>query len=398
MTITLNGTTGIDTPAIETDSLVIPTQVINGITVGKGNNAVSQNTAVGASALAANTVSGSRNTAVGNASLSSNTDGSYNTGVGQYAIGSNTTGSYNTGYGAFSLNSNTTASNNTAVGYQAGYSNTTGGYSTFIGYQAGYNSNWNSAGTAGANTCVGALSGYNLTTGRYNNFFGSGVNASGYEVTTGSKNTILGSYSGNQGGLDIRTASNYIVLSDGDGNPRGYYGSTGWYLNSTFGGGYNSSSNSTLGVFGFDNDTAVNSGAVYNIEWKMSGGAGGQYWYANYIARSGSRTLGAYCTGTSWTNSSDIVNKENITPIKYGLSTVMASNPVYFDWKTQRDADGKGISDIGFIAQEMELLVPEVVSGSEGSKGISYGNLVAIAFKAIQELKAEVDSLKAQLN
>ena len=93
-------------------------------------------------------------------------------------------------------------------------------YSTFIGYQAGYNSNWNSGGTAGANTCVGALSGYNLTTGRYNNFFGSGVNASGYEVTTGSKNTILDSYSGNQGGLDIRTASGYIVLSDGDGTPR----------------------------------------------------------------------------------------------------------------------------------------------------------------------------------
>ena len=42
---------------------------------------------------------------------------------------------------------------------------------------------------------------------------------SGYVVTTGSYNTIIGSYTGNQGGLDIRTASNYIVLSDGAGNP-----------------------------------------------------------------------------------------------------------------------------------------------------------------------------------
>jgi hypothetical protein len=41
----------------------------------------------------------------------------------------------------------------------------------------------------------------------------------GAEITTGSNNTILGAYNGNQGGLDIRTASNYIVLSDGDGNP-----------------------------------------------------------------------------------------------------------------------------------------------------------------------------------
>jgi hypothetical protein len=39
-------------------------------------------------------------------------------------------------------------------------------------------------------------------------------------MTTGAKNTILGSYNGNQGGLDIRTSNNYIVLSDGDGNPR----------------------------------------------------------------------------------------------------------------------------------------------------------------------------------
>ena len=42
-------------------------------------------------------------------------------------------------------------------------------------------------------------------------------------MTTGKQNTIIGSYDGNQGGLDIRTASNNIVLSDGAGNPRGYY-------------------------------------------------------------------------------------------------------------------------------------------------------------------------------
>jgi hypothetical protein len=38
-------------------------------------------------------------------------------------------------------------------------------------------------------------------------------------MTTGSKNSIFAAFNGNQGGLDIRTASNYIVLSDGDGNP-----------------------------------------------------------------------------------------------------------------------------------------------------------------------------------
>jgi hypothetical protein len=37
-------------------------------------------------------------------------------------------------------------------------------------------------------------------------------------MTTGSRNVIIGAFSGNQGGLDIRTADNYIVLSDGAGN------------------------------------------------------------------------------------------------------------------------------------------------------------------------------------
>jgi hypothetical protein len=63
---------------------------------------------------------------------------------------------------------------------------------------------------------VGYLSGQN-TTSLQNTFVGSG---SGYLVTSGQKNTIIGTYSGNQGGLDIRTSSNNIVLSDGDGNPR----------------------------------------------------------------------------------------------------------------------------------------------------------------------------------
>jgi hypothetical protein len=46
-------------------------------------------------------------------------------------------------------------------------------------------------------------------------------------VTSGNKNTILGAYNGNQGGLDIRTSSNNIVLSDGDGNVRAHCDSSG---------------------------------------------------------------------------------------------------------------------------------------------------------------------------
>ena len=173
---------------------------IQGLTVGRGAGAVSTNTAVGASALNANT-----------------------------------TGATNTALGYQSLQANTTASNNTAVGYQAGYSNTSGSDGTFIGYQAGYSYSSSSqngsvfvgkqAGystTGQFNTFVGFAAGYSVTTGVQNTFVGpytSGGGSAGGSVTTGSKNTILGAYNGNQNNLDIRTASNYAVISDGDGTP-----------------------------------------------------------------------------------------------------------------------------------------------------------------------------------
>lgn len=207
---------------------------IQGITVGNGGGAVSTNTAVGTSALAGSNSGTGLNTGLGYQALQSNTTGSYNTavgvnsvqatttgafnsGFGTQALQSNTTGSYNTAVGQAALLYNTTASNNTAVGYQAGYSNTTGDYNTFVGRRSGYGVT-----TGTNNTIIGIDAGYSLTTGSFNTFIGSNAAAysSGQLITTGSKNTILGPYSGNQGGLDIRTASNNIVLSDGDGNPR----------------------------------------------------------------------------------------------------------------------------------------------------------------------------------
>jgi hypothetical protein len=74
---------------------------------------------------------------------------------------------------------------------------------------------------------VGNDAGRSATTGTVNTFIGNG---SGGLITTGSKNSVLGAYNGNQGGLDIRTASNFIVLSDGDGNPRMVVNASGTVL------------------------------------------------------------------------------------------------------------------------------------------------------------------------
>tara|TARA_R100001509_G_scaffold59735_1_gene32962 strand:- start:545 stop:2500 length:1956 start_codon:yes stop_codon:yes gene_type:complete len=90
----------------------------------------------------------------------------------------------------------------------------------------------------------------------------------------------------------------------------------------------------------------------------------------------------------AWTNASDISYKENIEDISYGLNTIKALQPR----KYTVTCDGS--TDIGFIAQEMEKVVPEVVIGKEGEKGITYGNLTAVLVKGIQELEARVATLE----
>ena len=158
----------------------------------------------------------------------------YNSALGRNALYNNTTASNNTAVGYQARVSNTTASGNVSIGHQAGLDNTTGGNSVFVGKLAGQNVT-----TGAAHVLIGENTGSSITTNNYNTFIGQGVGTSttggyntfvgvsngttgacGHLVTTGTKNTILGGrYSGNQGGIDIRTSSNNIVLSDGDGNP-----------------------------------------------------------------------------------------------------------------------------------------------------------------------------------
>jgi hypothetical protein len=236
LAIQTNGTTQAVSISTGQVATLAKDAVIQGVTVGRGAGAVASNTAVGASALAANT-SGNGSVSVGTNALAAQTSAAGNTGVGYYAgqsittggsnsffgylSGFNTsTGTSNVGLGVSALQSNTTASNNTAVGYQALYTNATGTQVAAFGYQAGYLS------TGNYGAYLGNQAGYS-TTGAANTFVGSGA---GYYVSSGAKNTIIGGYTGNQGGLDIRTASNYIVLSDGDGNVRGYFNNSGYFF------------------------------------------------------------------------------------------------------------------------------------------------------------------------
>ena len=122
--------------------------------------------------------------------LTSTSDAAFNSvSVGRGAASVTT----NTAVGTSALAANQAGgTNNTAFGYQALDANTTGDQNTAVGQDA-----LGAASTGTGNTAIG---------------YGAGS-----AITTGSKNVVVGGYSGNSGGFDIRTSSNRVALSDGDG-------------------------------------------------------------------------------------------------------------------------------------------------------------------------------------
>jgi hypothetical protein len=114
------------------------------------------------------------------------------------------------------------------------------------------------------------------------------------------------------------------------------------------------------------------------------------------VGSSSSNGNGAYLAAAGvWVNASDRRIKENIRPIQYGLDAVMKLDPVAYDMKDSHE------HQVGFIAQDVLKVVPEVVGVPRDPLtehyGLSYGNMVAVTVKAIQELKADNDNLRAQV-
>lgn len=215
-------------------ALVKPTA--DGLTVGKGASSLSANSAFGVSALAGVTT-GNGLTAVGYQALTGVTTTGDATAMGYlagasivaggiqsafygYLSGQYLTGSYNTAAGAYSLrgtNGSATGQYNTAFGLAAGQNLTSGTNNSFFGIYVGSAIQGGSGNTAfGGNASANAAGGA-LTSGSNNSLFGG---TAGGAINTGSSNSVLGNFTGNQSGVDIRTKSNYIVLSDGAGTPQ----------------------------------------------------------------------------------------------------------------------------------------------------------------------------------
>ena len=85
---------------------------------------------------------------------------------------------------------------------------------------------------------------------------------------------------------------------------------------------------------------------------------------------------------------SDERAKSNIRPLGYGLDTVLQMVGKKFEFKST------GITSIGFIAQEMEKIVPEVVMNEGTHKGINYAVMVSVLVEAIKQLNTRITELE----
>jgi len=362
---------------------------------------------------------GIENTLIGANAGDSLTDADYNVAVGKGTLSTDTKGSRSTaiGYNALSTQNLTSSSNsnNTAIGYNAGSSITAGTLNTIVGASAG-----DALQNSGLNTLIGQDAGTAMDSGK-NTCVGQ---QSGSLITSGGDNTILGRYNGNQYGLDIRTLSNRIVLSDGDGNPRFYINNTG-YTNAspdisdstrTMSGVTSHVLHQDLGdITAFIENSNSN---PYGAYFHFSGGAPNNN--SNYFLfcadTSATRLViksdgDVQNTNNSYSALSDQKLKEQITDASSQWNDIKALT--VRKYKMKEDV-AKGDSDahwrLGVVAQELETagmngLVkdnPELVKNEEGdlvagdttTKSVKYSILYMKAVKALQEAMERIETLE----
>jgi hypothetical protein len=95
--------------------------------------------------------------------------------------------------------------------------------------------------------------------------------------------------------------------------------------------------------------------------------------------------------------------KTNETPLTAALDKVILLNGIYFNWNTAQYPELEDTSrQIGFIAQELQPVIPEVVSADkEGIMYIDYSRMVPVLSEAIKEMNSTIqqkDSIISNLD
>jgi hypothetical protein len=284
------------------------------------------------------------------AGLNDNFANNANNFIGYLSGSLNTSGVFNVGNGAKTLGSNTTGSQNTAIGHNAMMDNTTGSQ----------------------NSAVGRYSMVNNLTGTENSALGV---YSGRSNTTGVQNVSIGAYSGfsnlvGNGNVTIGYQTGFSAL----GNKNVFIG---------YQAGYNESGDNKLYI--------ENSGSTSPLIY-------GEF-DTNYVQVNGNFDVGANGDGTiaranAWNTFSDRRWKSNFKKIEKSLEKLDKINGYYYNWKNR---DDKSLQ-VGVIAQEIEEVLPEIVSTDEnGYKSVDYSKLSALLIEATKEQQTIIENQESQI-
>ena len=263
-----------------------------------------------------------------------------------------------------------------------------GGYSIAIGNDV------MPSNTGYYNTAVGDGSMGLVTTGSANSAFGVGALGG---LTTGTWNIGVGP----QSGQTLNSGSENVFI--------GYQAGYGDFANPPVNQNTCVGTMAGFNMSGSQYNTYIGWNAGFNTTTGSNNVCLGNYSDAATATSSNSITLGnslntiLRCAVTSITSLSDERDKKDIKDLSTGLEFVEALRPVEFTWN-DRDEKGKhDVADFGFIAQDLKKAQEDaekaevlklVYEENPEKLEASYGKLIPILVKAIQELSAEVKELK----
>ena len=216
--------------------------------------------------------------------------------------------------------------------------------------------------------------------------------------TTGRDNTAIGVGSlGANTTADSNTGLGYLALhanTTGEGNT---------CIGRAAGDGITTSGSNTL--VGRDTDTSSATSAGHEIA--IGANAIGKGASTGFINPNGG---GVYQgnNSTAWSQTSDVRIKKNIVDNNVGLDKIKDIQVKNFEYKlpeeisdglTETDAIDKQGIQLGVIAQELETILPDMVTTeSTGCKTVDADNMTWYLVNAVQELSAKVEELENKLN
>lgn len=154
----------------------------------------------------------------------------------------------------------------------------------------------------------------------------------------------------------------------------------------------------TPGFFALQNGVIGASSSTRTLALQRTGSDGAIVDFIRQTTLVGSISVTA--SATTYNTSSDYRLKQDVQPLSHALERILALKPSTYQWKSTNEYDN------GFVAHELQKVIPQAVTGVkdavDGSgnpvyQGVDNSKLVPILVKAIQELKAEIEELKANV-